>query len=1094
MMKTMFECAKRGIKNFKSSVCNLCAKIEDRMQNYIMEEQKDFYLLGPSDDVIKGKESLQALEWALKEQKNHNIALAGNYGSGKSSIINTYIKQHPGVRYIHLSLASFFSEKGEKETEGLDYDEKKIEESILKQLFYKVNYRMIPQSRYRKLHRAKNETIFLVLLCVVLLSYFFIYFFLPELHQRGVEQIKYLADYHKIGMRQAWTIVNFFVVVCYISIGGILCKILSGYVVKELNIMEQASLSARDEKETSIFNKNMDEIMYFFEVTKYNIVFIEDLERFNNVDIFIKLRELNDLLNKNENIHRRIAFVYAVRDDMFISDDRIKFFDFIIPVIPIVNATNSNDILLSWLNGNKNLVISEEFIVKISPYIGDMRMLHNIINEFMIYRKTLIEEQGLRLQEEKLFSLIVYKNLFPRDFSKLQNEEGIIKQAFLDKEIYSNKRKSSAKESSNMGDVPIKEFVENYAHELSEEVRKNKLAIFMLRNGYIDETYASYINYFYPTNITDDGMNFILSIRNHERKEPEYCLSNIGQIVRRVTEREFEQKEILNYQLLEYLLVNEPKSRKCENFIKQLADGSDLSKRFIYGFVDRGICNNIFIKLLCRFYDNFWDDIARDSMPEERKNGLFGLIIYYAESKDIERMNVKPWHHLRISRWFEERENILIELKNVSQDKMKELIDCLDIKFTNLQCEGVDEELLSFIFDNNYYEINASMIKNVIRFIAPENLLDLDNAHYTTILRLNYRPLIDYIDKNFEQYVDKVCLEQKSNVSEKSTVVAKMIAKLHANIGLCMKLIEKENIIIEDIESFYKEREIWKKLLDTRKMQMSVNNIICYWESWGLCEELIGYLNMEMEKIVELPEVQSLPAELIEDILTSALETQAYCLFISKCKIRKIRLELIERIERGRMQLLIKNKYWVLSPELFGQIRNVYPELVWGVLVNYKTVILNDVEDYIITTEEAERLINEVCLTDEEMIIILTRFKINKLSDEAVERIAKITVHLNKRVVEKVWECLPQSKRLRWLYIQRANYTKDGFSNKFKEMGMPYQSLADRTRTHMVILDSTDDDRYLMEYLKSINYLTRIEYQVINGEEKIACWVKKSVI
>ena len=34
-----------------------------------------------------------------------------------------------------------------------DIDEQSLEEGILKQLFYKANYKTIPQSRYRKLHR-----------------------------------------------------------------------------------------------------------------------------------------------------------------------------------------------------------------------------------------------------------------------------------------------------------------------------------------------------------------------------------------------------------------------------------------------------------------------------------------------------------------------------------------------------------------------------------------------------------------------------------------------------------------------------------------------------------------------------------------------------------------------------------------------------------------------------------------------------------------------------------------------------------------------------------------------------------------------------
>lgn len=93
--------------------------------------------------------------------------------------------------------------------------------------------------------------------------------------------------------------------------------------------------------------------MYFFEASKYNVVIFEDLDRFDIIDIFEKLRELNELINNSEQIDRRVVFIYAIKDDIFgdvdsdkLTKDRTKFFDFIIPVIPIINASNSGDLSL----------------------------------------------------------------------------------------------------------------------------------------------------------------------------------------------------------------------------------------------------------------------------------------------------------------------------------------------------------------------------------------------------------------------------------------------------------------------------------------------------------------------------------------------------------------------------------------------------------------------------------------------------------------------------------------------------------------------------------------------------------------------------
>ena len=85
-------------------------------------------------------------------------------------------------------------------------------------------------------------------------------------------------------------------------------------------------ISIELEKNTSIFNKHFWwKYFIFFQACPYNIVVIEDLDRFKNPDLFLKLREVNFLLNESNAIKQHIVFVYAVKDDVFINEDRTKF-------------------------------------------------------------------------------------------------------------------------------------------------------------------------------------------------------------------------------------------------------------------------------------------------------------------------------------------------------------------------------------------------------------------------------------------------------------------------------------------------------------------------------------------------------------------------------------------------------------------------------------------------------------------------------------------------------------------------------------------------------------------------------------------------
>ena len=127
-------------------------------------------------------------------------------------------------------------------------------------------------------------------------------------------------------------------------------KVISKFKVKEIKLSTYTTVQGDKETPDSIFNKNLDEIMYFFERTGYKTVFFEDLDRLTDPTIFVHLRELNNLLNNDDSIKDKpIVFVYAVRDDIFSREDRTKFFDFIIPVIPVINSTNSGEILLQML-------------------------------------------------------------------------------------------------------------------------------------------------------------------------------------------------------------------------------------------------------------------------------------------------------------------------------------------------------------------------------------------------------------------------------------------------------------------------------------------------------------------------------------------------------------------------------------------------------------------------------------------------------------------------------------------------------------------------------------------------------------------------
>lgn len=362
----------------------------------------------------KGKYS-EAILWAIRNPNIKNMALTGPYGSGKSSIIRTFQANHREFKYLNLSLASF-DDSNKKKT--------KIEQSLLQQLFYHEKNGTIPDSRFKKIKKftLTNQLLLTVSILLWSLSIIWIFFSKNMSKITGWESDVYVGA-------DVFGFLAFFIFFsgCFWIVFKVSRTVISLKLSKFKAYDAEIELDPRGK--TSILNQHLEEIIYFFEVTKYDVIVIEDLDRFNNAEIFVTLRELNTLINNSKQIGRTIKFVYAVKDDLFHSNkyERSKFFDFIIPIIPIINTSNNHEQFTKLLQFVEfDTSICEGFISEVSLFIDDMRLLINITNEFALYKEILSDN----LNPVKLLSIIIYKNCCPKDFARLHSNTGMLFNAF----------------------------------------------------------------------------------------------------------------------------------------------------------------------------------------------------------------------------------------------------------------------------------------------------------------------------------------------------------------------------------------------------------------------------------------------------------------------------------------------------------------------------------------------------------------------------------------------------------------------------------------------------------------------------------------
>ena len=406
---------------------------------------ENFYSLTPENLEKIDLVYTEALDFAFDNKDIKNIAITGIYGAGKSTVWKSYAKNKGLKNIITVSMGKYEdnnSELGKSSKE--DNNSNRIERQLINQMLSQIEISKIPLSKFKfKKNKRVIDILFQVSLCIALCVSLLMWFLKDTL-------LPVLFNLFKIDT-------NFYLFLCALFfIVPLTIFMYSVFRASKIKISKvnlkgaEASVSEEINDET-ILDRDIKEIVYLLNSSGSSVIVFEDLDRYGNINIFTKLRELNFLLNSFVSANgdkRIIKFVYMLKDGLFFSKNRTKFFDFIIPIVPVVDSKTSESEL-------KNLLLDvskapeKKVLSNISLYVDDMRLLKNIVNEFIVY-SNIIPLESLGLDKNKLFALITLKNIFPNEFDLLQEDKGYIRSVFDKLEHYR------------------KDVIENFEFELEE--------------------------------------------------------------------------------------------------------------------------------------------------------------------------------------------------------------------------------------------------------------------------------------------------------------------------------------------------------------------------------------------------------------------------------------------------------------------------------------------------------------------------------------------------------------------------------------------------------------------------------------------------
>lgn len=542
-----------------------------------------------------------------------NIGITGAYGVGKSSLLES-IKRKRNESYIHVTVGASCVDSEENSKLSI------LEGRIVSQLIQQIDPNRIKMSNFRtkkKISNCADKLRSLWLSVSAILVFYQINFEKIEnftfdsstLPTKYVELLEFLQKPETFLISLIPTLIALLylltVALTKIHTYGITSIALSGATVE----------ISQDEP---IFDNNLSEVIYLFENCGSNVIVFEDLDRNNYGVIFQRLKEINYLVNKNNANKKKLRFFYLVKDDIFTELDKTKFFDFIIPVVPLVGGSSNGDFFFNCmkdLEEDKNL--DKDFVRNAGSFCKDVRIMKHIANEYAVYNSHFI---SYAKNENKILALVLLKNLDHNEYNALMNKESILT-------IFLNEEPQPVYKSSDLAKAisEAKEQIDNHGEENSSSVRTLELLKFLLESQYLSWDYRDYLSYFFNHTLSENDEYFINSLtQGTDVPIPNYKIDNPFVVLEKIDKHSFSTHR--NYDLLACLIENEKEFEyeQVTTFLDKVLLEKNLEYILNYVKSDNGRnTKSKFYKRLSFYLKNHYTAIIEDVNNDRKKKSTF---------------------------------------------------------------------------------------------------------------------------------------------------------------------------------------------------------------------------------------------------------------------------------------------------------------------------------------------------------------------------------------------------------------------------------------------------------------------------------------
>ena len=211
--------------------------------------------------------------------------------------------------------------------------------------------------------------------------------------------------------------------------------------------------------------------------------------------------------------------------------------------------------------------------------------------------------------------------------------------------------------------------------------------------------------YPYENSLSLNDKIFLRSVSDKKAKGYNYQLTNLSLIVDRLKLVDFDQEEVLNFQLLTYLLRTPSRSTYLERFLDQLKNTNNL--KFVSEYFEATSDKSNFVKHLNLRWAEVFNEISKqDFIADELAREYTILSIYTSDDDTLKLINHNNAFRDYISN---ARDYLAISEPNI--DKLISGFKILGVVFIGFEFESVHKDLFFSVYKESLYEINEENLR-----------------------------------------------------------------------------------------------------------------------------------------------------------------------------------------------------------------------------------------------------------------------------------------------------------------------------------------------------------------------------------------------